>query len=93
MGTGSGGGLSAGRNPLNFLNPNDIESVTVLRDASAAAIYGANAANGVVLIQTKSGGAGKPQFEYSGSTSASTVDRLPEMLCATQFRGAYKTSP
>ena len=51
----AGAGLSAGRNPLNFLNPEDIESVTVLKDASAAAIYGANAANGVILIQTKTG--------------------------------------
>src|SRR6266702_4251259 len=50
LGNGAGGGLSAGRDPLNYLNPNDIESVTVLRDASAAAIYGSNAANGVVLI-------------------------------------------
>ena len=60
VGTGAGGGLSAGRNPLNFLNPADIESITVLRDASAAAIYGANAANGVVLIQTKAGGRALP---------------------------------
>src|SRR3989442_8727693 len=45
--------LSAGRESLNFLNPEDIESITVLKDASAAAIYGANAANGVVLITTK----------------------------------------
>src|SRR5205807_133822 len=56
LGNGAGGGLSAGRDPLNYLNPNDIESITVLRDASAAAIYGSNAANGVVLITTKSGG-------------------------------------
>ena len=72
IGTGAGGGLSAGRNPLNFLNPDDIESITVLRDASAAAIYGANAANGVVLITTKNGHATGPQFEYSGSVSASS---------------------
>jgi TonB-dependent starch-binding outer membrane protein SusC len=88
VGTGSGGGLSAGRNPLNFINPNDIESITVLRDASAAAIYGANAANGVVLITTKSGGAGRPQFEYSGSASASSITRTPTMLNAEQFRAA-----
>jgi TonB-linked SusC/RagA family outer membrane protein len=88
VGTGSGGGLSAGRNPLNFLNPSDIENITVLRDASAAAIYGANAANGVVLIQTKSGGTGKPQVEYTGSASASSIDRLPDMLNADQFRAA-----
>ncbi|HEV8398731.1 MAG TPA: SusC/RagA family TonB-linked outer membrane protein [Gemmatimonadales bacterium] len=87
---GAGGGLSAGRNPLNFLNPNDIESITVLRDASAAAIYGANAANGVLIIQTKGGRQG-PQFEYTGSTSASQVTRLPDMLNATQFATAVQT--
>src|SRR6266516_1884393 len=55
LGTGAGGGLSAGRDPLNFLSPNDIETITVLRDASAAAISGSSAANGVVLITTKGG--------------------------------------
>jgi iron complex outermembrane receptor protein len=84
---GAGGGLSAGRNPLNFLNPSDIETITVLRDASSAAIYGANAASGVVIIQTKSG-RNRPQFEYSGTSSASTVTRLPDMLDANQFRTA-----
>ena len=83
--SGAGGGLSAGRNALNFLNPNDIDNITVLKDASAAAIYGANAANGVVLIQTKHGHEG-PQFEYNGSTSGSQVTRLPDMLNAAQFR-------
>ncbi len=90
VGTGAGGGLSAGRNPLNFLNPNDIESITVLRDASAAAIYGANAANGVLLIKTRRGNPGT-QFEYTGSMSASSVTRLPNMLNAAQFRTAVTT--
>lgn len=90
VGGGAGGGLSAGRNPLNFLNPNDIESITVLRDASSSAIYGANAANGVVLIQTKSGKRGT-QFEYTGSMSASSATRLPSMLNAAQFRTAVQT--
>ncbi|MEK6768692.1 MAG: SusC/RagA family TonB-linked outer membrane protein, partial [Gemmatimonadota bacterium] len=87
VGNYAGGGLSAGRDPLNFLNPDDIETITVLRDASAAAIYGANAANGVVLIRTKSGRRG-PQVEYGSSMSASSVTRLPDMLNATQFRAA-----
>ena len=87
LGTGAGGGLSAGRNPLNFLDPNDIENVTVLRDASAAAIYGANAANGVLLITTKAGHRGT-QFEYTGSMSSSSVTRLPNMLNAAQYRAA-----
>jgi TonB-linked SusC/RagA family outer membrane protein len=93
LGTGAGGGLSAGRDPLNFLNPNDIESITVLKDASAAAIYGSNAANGVVLITTKSatGGRRGTQVEYSSSFSASSVTRLPDMLTAAQFRTAVGT--
>jgi len=89
VGTGAGGGLSAGRDPLNFLNPDDIETITVLKDASASAIYGANSANGVVLIQTRSG-RGRPQLEYSGSASASSVTRLPDMLNAAQFRAAVQ---
>jgi iron complex outermembrane receptor protein len=87
VGAGAGGGLSAGRDPLNFLNPDDIESVTVLKDASAAAIYGANAANGVIIIQTKSGRRGT-QITYTGSVSSSSVTKLPAMLNATQFRAA-----
>ena len=90
LGTGSGGGLSAGRDPLNFLNPGDIESFTVLKDAATAAIYGANASNGVVLITTKSG-QGRPRVEYSGSVSAASVTRLPSMLDAAQFRTAVQT--
>src|SRR2546425_10652811 len=89
LGTGSGGGLSAGRDPLNFLNPNDIQDMTVLRDASAAAIYGTNAANGVVLITTKAGkGTSGTRVEYNSSASAASVDRLPEMLNAAQFAAA-----
>jgi TonB-dependent starch-binding outer membrane protein SusC len=89
LGTGAGGGLSAGRDALNFLSPDDIDNITVLRDASAAAIYGTNAANGVVLITTKSGkGRHGSGFEYSTSASASSVTRLPEMLSAAQFAAA-----
>jgi iron complex outermembrane receptor protein len=93
--SGAGGGLSVGRDPLNSINPNDIENITVLRDASAAAIYGSNAANGVVIITTKTGRGNAPQVEYTGSFSASSVDRLPSMLNAQQFRSAvtqYGTS-
>ncbi len=90
MGTGAGGGLSAGRNPLNFINPGDIESITVLKDASSAAMYGSNAANGVIIITTKSG-RGAPDLEYSGSVSASRITRLPDMLDAGQFRAAVQS--
>jgi TonB-dependent starch-binding outer membrane protein SusC len=83
-----GGGISAGRNPMNFLNPNDIESITVLKDASATAIYGSRGANGVVIITTKRGSGGGASFEYSTSVSTSQVTRNPELLNAEQFRAA-----
>jgi len=89
LGTDAGGGVTPGRDPLNFLNPDDIASMTVLRDAASAAIYGTNAANGVVLITTKRGQQGEgPTFEYTGTASASTVTRLPFMLDADHFRFA-----
>jgi TonB-linked SusC/RagA family outer membrane protein len=91
LGTGAGGGLSSGRerDPLNFLNPADIESITVLRDASSAAIYGANAANGVVIIRTKTGkGRAGASLEFSTNASASTVTKTPDLLNATQFAAA-----
>jgi iron complex outermembrane receptor protein len=80
--------LSAGRDALNFLNPGDIESITVLKDASAAAIYGANAANGVVLITTKKSRQHGPEIEYSTSLSSSSVTRIPALLNGDQFRAA-----
>ncbi|MGH7482230.1 MAG: SusC/RagA family TonB-linked outer membrane protein [Longimicrobiales bacterium] len=86
-----GGGLSAGRNPLNFLNPADIASMTVLKDASATAIYGSRGANGVILIETKHGretaGLGG-RLTYTGSMSSSSVVDEPQMLTAEQFRQA-----
>jgi iron complex outermembrane receptor protein len=59
-GTASGvEGSSTPKNPLMFLNPNDIESISILKDASSAAIYGSRGANGVIIITTKSGKGGK----------------------------------
>jgi TonB-dependent starch-binding outer membrane protein SusC len=80
--------LSAGRDPLNFLNPDDIESITVLKDASAAAIYGANAANGVVLITSKKSRLHGPEIQYTTSLSSSSVTRVPSVLNASQFKAA-----
>jgi len=80
-----GGGVSAGRDPLNFLDPNDIETITVLKDASATAIYGSRGANGVVIITTKSGKQGS-RVTYNGSVSRSSVVGGPELLNAAQFR-------
>ena len=74
------------RDPLNTINPNDIESIEVLKDASAAAIYGASAANGVVLITTKSGKASQPKVDYRGTFTTQSAKKYPEMLNAREFR-------
>jgi TonB-dependent starch-binding outer membrane protein SusC len=83
-----GGGLSAGRNPLNFLKPDDIKSITVLKDAAATAIYGSRGANGVVLIETRSGSLVDPQLTYGTSVSTSRIVRRADMLTTSQFRAA-----
>lgn len=74
------------RDPLNTINPNDIESIEVLKDASATAIYGASAANGVVLITTKNGKSGKPKVEYRSVLTAQLPKKYPEVMNARQFR-------
>ena len=81
-------GAGADSNPLNFLNPDDVESVTVLKDASATAIYGSRAAYGVVLITTKKGKSGAPQLTVGASTGFSTLLRRPDFLDASQYRQA-----
>ena len=81
-------GAGADSNPLNFLNPDDVESVTVLKDASATAIYGSRAAYGVVLITTKKGKVGAPQLTVGASTGFSTLLRRPDFLNASQYREA-----
>jgi TonB-linked SusC/RagA family outer membrane protein len=73
------------RDPLSYLNPGDIESINVLKDASATAIYGSSAANGVILITTKSGRSGEIQVDYSGSLSSQIVTDYFPMLNASQF--------
>lgn len=75
-------------NPLNFLNPQDIEKIDVLKDASATAIYGARGANGVVLITTKKGKAGVTSFNYSMGLGVSTLARPIEVFTADEFRSA-----
>jgi len=85
-----GGGLSSGRNPLNFLNPDDVASVTVLKDASATAIYGSRGANGVIIIETKSGVVTGPQISYTGSMSSSEIVQRSDILTAAQFRTAMQ---
>lgn len=84
-----GGGGGSAKNPLSFLNPNDIESMTILKDASATAIYGSRGANGVVIITTKSGkkGAGGV-FEFTSSQSHSSVANTYDLLDRNQYLGA-----
>jgi len=94
-GSDIGFGSSASQNPLNFINPSDIKSISILKDASATAIYGSRGANGVVIITTKTGkGVKGNQFEFSSSLSiASPASRYnllngPDFLKAvTQFGG------
>jgi TonB-linked SusC/RagA family outer membrane protein len=81
-------GSGADSNPLNFLNPDDVESVTVLKDASATAIYGSRAAYGVVLITTKKGKTGAPVLAIGASNGFSTLLRRPKYLDAGQYRQA-----
>lgn len=73
-------------NPLNFINPQDIESIDVLKDASATAIYGARAANGVIMITTKKGKAGRAEMNLSVSTAMSSVANKIDVFSANEFR-------
>ncbi|AWW32338.1 SusC/RagA family protein [Echinicola strongylocentroti] len=83
-------------NPLNFLNPNDIETFDILKDASATAIYGSRASNGVVLITTRKGKEGQPlRVNVNSMVSVSQVTNTVDMLDADQFRAvvAEQASP
>ena len=74
-------------NVLAMINPNDIESFTVLKDASATAIYGSRASNGVIIITTKKGRKGqKPQVSYSGEVSLSMIQKKYDVLSASEYR-------
>ncbi|HIZ31966.1 MAG TPA: TonB-dependent receptor [Candidatus Bacteroides merdigallinarum] len=70
---------------LNSLNPNDIESIDILKDAASAAIYGARAANGVILVTTKQGKAGKLTVQYDGYVGWSNAYKVPGLLNAQQY--------
>ena len=70
---------------LDGINPNDIESIDVLKDAASAAIYGSRAANGVILVTTKQGKAGKIELSYNGAMGWSNVYKRPQLLNAQQY--------
>ncbi|SKB35286.1 SusC/RagA family TonB-linked outer membrane protein [Daejeonella lutea] len=77
-------------NPLASINTNDIESIEILKDASAAAIYGSRGANGVVLITTKRGQKGKPRINFASRLATSNLTAGPEMLNTQEFITLYK---
>ncbi|BFO65489.1 SusC/RagA family TonB-linked outer membrane protein [Chryseobacterium sp. KCF3-3] len=81
-------GNAQAKNPLNFLNTSDIESITVLKDASAAAIYGARGSNGVVLVTTKRGRKGEPLFTYDTYLGFSSVIKKLDLMSADEYRSA-----
>ncbi len=70
---------------LDGLSPNDIESIDVLKDAATAAIYGSRAANGVILVKTKSGQAGKHEITYDGYYGIQNLYKIPTVLNAQEF--------
>ncbi|WP_440432441.1 SusC/RagA family TonB-linked outer membrane protein [Prevotella sp.] len=79
-------GTMGANNPLSLVNPNDIESFTVLKDASATAIYGSRGSNGVIIITTKKGRSGqKPQVSYNGTLSVSTIAKKLDVLNAKEY--------
>lgn len=84
-----GFGTTTDTNPLNFINPSDIESISILKDASATAIYGSRGANGVVIITTKSG-KGKGGFEFSSSVSVASPANEYDLLNASEFLDAVE---
>lgn len=77
---------------MNSLNPNDIESVSVLKDAASASIYGSRAAFGVILITTKSGKAGKVKVNYSGDVRFNTATQLPDMVNSLDFANYWNAA-
>ena len=87
-------GITGAANPLSLINPNDIESFNVLKDASATAIYGSRAANGVIIITTKKGKAGSAlSVAISSLNTVSTKTHNLDMLSGEEYRNLVKTSP
>ncbi len=97
----SGNGIAGASNALSLVNPNDIASFTVLKDAAATAIYGSRASNGVILITTKKGRPGPVKFNFSSQVSAGKLIKEDNVMSASQFRqfvdsngtGTYNGAP
>ena len=86
-----GRGISGQANALALINPNDIESFSILKDASATAIYGARASNGVIIITTKKGKSGAPKYAFSSQLSVSNVTKKLDVFSADEIRDIVKT--
>jgi TonB-linked SusC/RagA family outer membrane protein len=84
------GGVGGSRNPLNVISPNDIQSISILKDASATAIYGSRAANGVVLITTKKGKSGEFKYTYSARQSFSKPVDYVDVLTAAEMKDVIR---
>lgn len=87
---GSGGFSTDGGNPLTYLNPSDIASIDILKDASATAIYGSRGANGVVIITTKRAKTGEPTLNLGASVGISNLLKKPDVLNGSAFRKAIQ---
>lgn len=79
-------GVSAARNPISNINPSDIESIEVLKDASATAIYGARGANGVIIVTTKKGSTGKAKVTYDGYVALQDPKKMISVLNAEDYK-------
>ncbi|HEY6063685.1 MAG TPA: TonB-dependent receptor plug domain-containing protein, partial [Chitinophagaceae bacterium] len=84
-------GISGAANPLSLINPNDIESFNILKDASATAIYGNRASNGVIIITTKKGKTGKVKVSFSTLNSLYTVAKKMDVLSTEEFKSMVKS--
>jgi len=81
-----GNGIAGSANLLNTINPNDIESITVLKDASAAALYGSRASNGVLIVTTKKGTQGKIKYNYNNLFALGTIAKTVPVLSGDEIR-------
>jgi iron complex outermembrane receptor protein len=80
------GGIAGSPNALSLINPNDIETFTILKDASSTAIYGSRASNGVIIITTKKGTSGKPRWAFNTNNSAYNANKKVDVLTADEIR-------
>ncbi|MBK0381779.1 SusC/RagA family TonB-linked outer membrane protein [Pedobacter sp. SD-b] len=89
----SGNSIGNAPGPLSLINPNDIETFTILKDANATAIYGSRASNGVILITTKKGSSGKPMVNVSTNNSVATANNTINVLSPSQIRDYVNANP